>query len=93
MLQGVFRSNIFRGFDKTVSEFNEQWTLLFVTAKGGLPLWLCVFLLLPNILSVFAEQYEWKFPTISEAESSTHVKCWKNVNIKPAGIRKKPILQ
>lgn len=35
MLAVCFLGTIFiRGFDKTVSEFNEQWTLLFVTAKG-----------------------------------------------------------
>ena len=35
MLAVCFSVAIFiRGFDKTVSEFNEQWTLLFVTVKG-----------------------------------------------------------
>lgn len=35
MLAVCFSGAIFIiGFDKTVSEFNEQWTLLFVTAKG-----------------------------------------------------------
>lgn len=30
----VLRAMFIRVFDQTVSEFNEQWTLLFVTAKG-----------------------------------------------------------